>query len=264
MGYLRVLIMILAVPFALGEGLHFENSFKATKNQLDDKIYSNHRETIYCGCSYTSDEDSDGSGTISADECGIDATKWESRRDKIEWEHIVPASLMPIGEQLCWKDPGQFPQCTNDEGRVTKKGRECCGAVSEVAHQMINDMHNLAPSAAQLNQYRRDDYYGLIPVGSAYEDFGDQCNSKDSNEEKIFEPRDCVKGDVARVWFYMEARYGIEITAIQREMLTSWADSDPVSPWEAERNLLIQSVQGNKNQFVTSTWDLEGSCMVDR
>lgn len=62
-------LMFLLLPFNA-----FAQDWADTKNEADDVIYTaEHRSTFYCGCSYTSHEDNDGSGSIDdLDACGYD------------------------------------------------------------------------------------------------------------------------------------------------------------------------------------------------
>lgn len=57
-------------------------SWPDTKNTADDVIYTlDQRSTFYCGCSYTSHEDSDGSGSIDdLEACGYDGGNNASSR----------------------------------------------------------------------------------------------------------------------------------------------------------------------------------------
>ena len=86
-----------------------------------------------------------------------------------------------------------------------------------------------------------------------------------------FEPRDEVKGDVARMIFYMMVRYEGENGEVDLEVndyilnptkkdkdpfygdlndLLRWHLEDPVSEWEVNRNEIIYSFQGNRNPFI--------------
>ena len=192
-------------------------SWSQAKNLLDDKVYFDHRRTIYCGCKYTSDNDSDGSGDINADQCGLqNVQQMRHVRNSIQWEHIVPASRMPIEQWSCWQKEKEIQACKGSDGAVKHKNRNCCERVSPTAKVMILDLFNVAPSAAQLNQYRVNDLYGEIPDDSDYEGFGAQCEARDLNgttpgPEGLFEPPDCKKGDVARTWFYMRLVHGVII-----------------------------------------------------
>ena len=76
-----------------------------------------------------------------------------------------------------------------------------------------------------------------------------------------FEPPDCVKGDVARIWLYMHEIHKVQIPTEEHAMFLIWAASDPVSPWELKRDGLIANVQGNSNPYISGTVpSIDGSC----
>ncbi len=70
------------------------------------------------------------------------------------------------------------------------------------------------------------------------------------NPSNRFEPADCTKGDVARVWFYMHDTHGVVIPDSEWHMFIEWDRSDLISPWELERDNRIAAVQGNHNPYV--------------
>lgn len=93
--------------------------------------------------------------------------------------------------------------------------------------------------------------------------------SKTSSTEDVWEPRDEVKGDVARMLFYMATRYEGENGEIDLELtetllsatdnspyhgklsvLLEWHQQDPVSTAEIQRNDIIYSYQNNRNPFI--------------
>jgi deoxyribonuclease-1 len=263
------IIGILVLPISLSAlaDFHPAGSWSSAKNTLDDHVYFDMRFTLYCGCHYISDNDSDGSGDIDADACGLGGvTKKRNVRNTIQWEHIVPASLMPVGSYLCWQQESAVKQCKNDQGEVKLKNRACCDKVSPSGKLMLYDLFNLAPAAAQLNQYRSNDPYGEVPDDVEHEGFGDRCLARDLNgtqpgPDGLFEPPDCKKGDVARTCFYMRLAHGVVISPEQEEMFQSWSDSDPVSPWEKRRHDRIAAIQGNSNPYVEGIApDPAGAC----
>lgn len=82
-----------------------------------------------------------------------------------------------------------------------------------------------------------------------------------------FEPRDAVKGDVARMLFYMAVRYeggdgfnDLELSTVSGsavprigdvDILLQWSSADPVDTFEMRRNDRIHAQwQGNRNPFV--------------
>lgn len=232
------------------------NTWSKAKNILDDKVYNDHRFTFYCGCNYKSDNDKDGSGDINAEACGLgNVEKMKHVKDTIQWEHVVPASLMPVGKYMCWQKETEVSQCKNKDGKVTKKNRTCCEKVSPSGKLMIFDLFNLVPSSAQLNQYRTNDPYGKIPDTAEFEGFGEQCAARDLNgttsgSAGLFEPPDCKKGDAARTWFYMRLAHGVAIDSDSDKLFKLWSKNDPVSPWERKRHDRIAKIQGNINPYV--------------
>ncbi len=79
-----------------------------------------------------------------------------------------------------------------------------------------------------------------------------------------FEPIDAYKGDFARSYFYVTARYygedgawpgsdmtdGAELLPWAADMLLEWHLEDPVSRKELERNGTVYTLQGNRNPFI--------------
>ena len=90
-----------------------------------------------------------------------------------------------------------------------------------------------------------------------------------SLNNSLFEPRDEVKGDVARMLFYMAVRYegydeylDLELNEniLDRSdispfhgklsLLLEWNLLDPVDDFERQRNEVIFGYQGNRNPFI--------------
>ena len=217
---MKATLAALAILY-LSAQAHASSGWDKTKNIADDIIYEGRSTTFYCGCTYQSHDDTDGSGDITdTTACGYAGpSSYSSRASRVEWEHIVPASLMPARHFPCWAGPGG--------------SRENCERTDPNAQAMMFDLHNLAPSIGQVNALRRNDRYADLPDDTS--DFG-SCPIEDSSGQ--FEPPDCLKGDVARVWLYMQERHGVEIPPAELEMFMSRTRF----PWT--QNWLNRSVQG--------------------
>jgi len=261
---MRTLLLVSAIFLLSGTAqAHYPSSWKDAKNTAQDEVYKNTKTTtFYCGCPYTSDDDNDGSGKVKLSDCSMQPlSKQKAKANVIEWEHIVPASQMPARQHDCWTKSAQFAKCVSSSGNVTKK-RDCCVRVKYQFRAMIFDLHNLAPAIGQVNQYRSNGRYGKVSNGEKWPG----CDAKDTGGVKAgasnaFEPPDCMKGNVARVWLYMADMHGVTISAGERTMFEAWDDADPVSPWEKERDKRIAKVQGNSNPFVVSrTPKAAGKC----
>lgn len=115
-------------------------------------------------------------------------------------------------------------------------------------------MHNLSPTIGEVNADRSNYSYGLLPSTPAQ--YG-ACPTRTDFKQRVTEPRDAVKGLVARVQFYMHDRYGLSMLR-QQQLFMAWNRMYPASAWERERDQRIAQVMGHHNPFVTGerTWTL--------
>lgn len=129
------------------------------------------------------------------------------------------------------------------------------------------DVHNLKPADGGLNSLRSNhEYDDLGTSGNAVNYNGSATGNTYNGSAGLFEPRDKVKGDLARIILYMDLRYegaGTEPDLVARESLTSggttfavlstliaWHWADPVDSFEMNRNNVIENMQGNRNPFI--------------
>jgi deoxyribonuclease-1 len=194
------------------------------------KVYARGTE-IYCGCPY----DLGSKDRIDEAACGYKGRGNRSKR--IEWEHVVPASV--FGQRFTeWKEG--HPNCER-RGRK-EKGRECARATSEVFARMEADLYNLLPSLGELNGARSN--YPFGEVGGEPRKFG-RCDFEIGH--RVAEPRREIRGDLARIYFYMDARYpGFDIVTRRNEgLLNAWDRDDPMDEAERMRVQRIAEIQGN-------------------
>ena len=151
-----------------------------------------------------------------------------------------------------------------------------------------SDLHHLRPAVSTLNNAKSDHLFGNIygvytdgvKEGSVN---GTVCYWVNTGED-LFECKDDVKGDVARILLYVYCRWEQPnlYTDIPTELLPvndsdstdsgkkviesldtllDWCEEDPVDTWEMRRNDLTESVQGNRNVFIDYpefAWQLFG------
>ena len=137
---------------------------------------------------------------------------------------------------------------------------------------MVSDMFNVYPTDARINNLRSNFPYGQV---SSFDGF-----SKDPNHHglgklgpsvagigTVYQPDDRYKGDFARTFFYMVARYRNNIlnsgngsqmftsnptnlTTYSLAFLLEWHRDDPVSQKEIDRNQGVYGEQNNRNPFI--------------
>lgn len=123
------------------------------------------------------------------------------------------------------------------------------------------DLHHLRPEDVQVNSTRGNKDFDN--GGSSFTNSGGSLT--DSNS---FEPRNAVKGDVARMILYMAVRYegtdgwpdlepndavtnGSVPYHGRLSVLKAWNEADPPDAFEERRNQLIYDrYQGNRNPFI--------------
>ncbi|WP_456271350.1 endonuclease [Bacillus sp. AK031] len=123
------------------------------------------------------------------------------------------------------------------------------------------DLHHLRPTDTTVNSSRSnlDFDNGGIPHKEAFGNYSDADS---------WEPRDEVKGDVARMLFYMAVRYEGDNGETDLELnnkvdnrsnpfhgrvsvLLDWHKKDPVDKMEIRRNnIIFENYQGNRNPFI--------------
>ena len=139
---------------------------------------------------------------------------------------------------------------------------------------MVSDLFNVYPTDARINNLRSNDVYGVVSGSFSgfskdpdHHGLGKLGTSTTANIGKCYEPDDQYKGDFARSFFYMVARYRQNIlnngngakmftsnptnlTAYSLSFLLDWHRQDPVSQKEIDRNQAVYGIQHNRNPFI--------------
>ena len=120
---------------------------------------------------------------------------------------------------------------------------------------MESDLFNLYPSVGEVNGDRSNFQYGTV-TGVAPQ-YG-ACTTRVDFKDRTAEPRDDVKGLVARSTFYMYDRYGLSMSRQQQQLLMAWDRHYPVSACEREWNSRTAKIMGHQNPFITGdrSWSL--------
>ncbi|MDA3139734.1 endonuclease I family protein [Vibrio metschnikovii] len=126
------------------------------------------------------------------------------------------------------------------------------------------DIHHLRPADEGMNNERGN--FEFYEGGVATSESPAVGNKKDTSKQ-TFEPRDEVKGDIARMMFYMATRYqGNDNDGLKLDLLPGystpttklgdlctllrWHQQDPVDEFERNRHEKIYDIQNNRNPFI--------------
>jgi len=212
------------------ESTYAIKSFRKAKKYLLD-IYNDNKQTFYCACEFNAKK------KINSANCGYTARKDAKRGSRLEWEHVVPASR--FGRPLqCWQQPEQFERCVKKNGK-TVSGRKCCRRVNPTFRAMEADMMNLVPSVGELNGDRRNYKFGTVKGEKRI--YG-ACDFEINRKKRMVEPNVNIRGDVARIYFYMQKKYGMKLSRDEISQFSKWAENDPANDWELEKNQRVNGL----------------------
>jgi len=176
------------------------------------KLYPNGGTELYCALPF-------------------DGARKNAVKQALSVEHVYPA------DSIAETEPG----CTN---------RSC--PAKRVQHAMA-DLQNLWPAFQRVNSSRSNLRYGEIAGEDArrFTEFCPDFERTDGKKAKV-EPRDEVKGDLARTIVYMHFVYGLalENAVNDKDLLIAWMQADPPDAEEMRRNALIDQLQGTPNPLL--------------
>ena len=153
------------------------------------------------------------------------------------------------GESDCYNREHSWPQSWFNEGSP-----------------MVTDLFHIVPTDGYVNGKRSNYPFGEVGTASWTSLNGSKLGSCSTPgyTGTVFEPRDEYKGDFARNYFYMATRYynedsgwpgsamvtGSQFKPWAKAMLLIWAQEDPVSQKEIDRNNAVYVIQHNRNPFI--------------
>ena len=206
------------------------------------RIYEKNPETFYCGCEISEKQPIHSS-------CGyMDSSPFSS---DIEWEHIVPISTLAKNTPAYLRGNNK---CILENGK-RYRGRKCASKIDERFQAMESDLYNLVPVIGTVNRMRSNFRFAEIDgeqqalKGCDFK-IGEVFESR--KRKKAVEPRDQIKGFIARVYLYMTYAYRNEFRmwGDEKELMANWNSNFPPDEWECNRAKNIEFVQGNRNRIV--------------
>ena len=196
-------------------------SFGQAKQVLREKVYAHKDKTFYCLCEYQA-------RSIDLKSCQVKTKKYKKRKARLEWEHIVPAHAFGQSFQA-WREHKKV--C----GAKSKSPRKCARKSDKLFSQMEGDPHNLVPAVGSVNALRSNYSFAEFSGGE------ELCTGFFLQDRKVMPPQS-VKGDIARIYFYMDLIYpgrGV-ISGKNKKLFEAWNKLDPVDSIECERYLKIK------------------------
>lgn len=111
--------------------------------------------------------------------------------------------------------------------------------------KIISDLHNIVPADSYFEFKRKSSVFGILDASVE----ANECGIR--KRFQVIEPKDSIKGDIARVISYMSTTYNLPLRMTVADVKL-WNELDPPDEVEISRNNKVKALQGNSNQFVES------------
>jgi len=198
--------------------------------QVLPRVYDGREKDFYCACPYQGKK-------MDLQACGVTPRKQVERAERLEWEHVVAA--WTIGHQRqCWQ--------TKIDGKLG--GRRHCARTDPEFVRAEGDLVNLVPAVGEINGDRSN--YGFSVWTQKPEPMYGQCQTVVDFKLRAIQPRPAVRGEIARIHFYMADTYQLRLSRQDVRLFCAWAKQFPVSDWERLRDERITAMQGYGNPYV--------------
>jgi len=121
-----------------------------------------------------------------------------------------------------------------------------------------SDIFHLYPTDSKANEKRSNHPYGIVSRSISWESGGSKLGLPQSSADTVFEPRDSMKGNIARGILYFATRYGNRKGSFDQSgfltnmetLIRAWNKQDPVDERERSRGISIASVQKRMNPYI--------------
>jgi len=189
-------------------------NFAHAKNIMQS-IYLNDLKTLYNQCEFKYDPDACSMNKVVYNGCKAHS----KTHDDLVWGRVVSGTeygknLECMSENICKSMSGSLYH-----------GARCCRKTSSRYQVMESDMFNIAPfiSKRALENSRRTE----LP--------------------------ESVKGDIARIYLYMNSTYKLGFSKKRLQRYNIWHNQDSVSESECYRYKKIYKIQGRENPLMRSS-----------
>jgi endonuclease I len=181
---------------------------------------------------------------------------------------ILNNNLLPIDYGQARYDIPLFDKDTSQPNRVILVYSQLSvsstwdeGATWTREHVFPQDLMDVATS--NTSSHKGADYHNLKPENQSFNSSRSNKYFAEETTTKSYAPPSVVRGDVARILFYMVTMWPelslVDVTGsnspatfqmAQLSFLVKWHLEDPVDAFEANRNEVIYGLQGNRNPYV--------------
>lgn len=231
---------MIRVALLLGVAVSlFARGYEAPENRSQAKnivkmINLDYKTTRLNGCSYIYDPKTCMDKTlVDTSTCSV-----KEKKQTMQWMQVVPDTFY-----------GRNMACMNEKVCVSTftgqpyKGKLCCRISNAEYRKMEAELFNLIPVVSAIAKKHEGKPFGEVKKPK-------QLVGKVKIDDNYIEPPDDVKGDIARVYLYMDKRYDLQLTPQERALFERWHALDAVDAKECSIAKIIKKVQNVSNPWI--------------
>lgn len=197
-------------------------------------LHLDYKTTWLNGCDYVYDVTSCMDKTlVKTSTCSV-----QEQNQTMMWIQVVPDTF--YGRNMaCMKEE----VCVNEFTGKLFGSPMCCRRVNTQYREMEADLFNLIPVVSKIEEHQQGKIFATVKSPK-------KVVGKVKIDDNYLEPPDEVKGDIARVYLYMDERYGLQLSLEQKEMFYRWHRLDAVDERECALAKSIMKIQNRTNHLI--------------
>jgi len=183
--------------------------------------------------------------TLLNDTGGAATTSYDAARDHLEIADAIVGDSSHLNLIYSYtRENGSLANASWDSAATWNREHVWAKSLfNSQSGNITSDLHNLRASDTHINSIRSNKLFSSMTTMSGY---GDDGSGR-------WYPGNDYRGDVARIIFYMDIRWGNQTSLSNIGTLSTfitWAELDPVDAFEIQRNEVIYTYQHNRNPFI--------------
>jgi len=231
---MKLIYLLLFITLTLfARGYESPDNRSQAKNVLM-MMHLDYKVTAVNSCQY----DYDKSSCMDKSMVNGTSCQMEEQNLTMRWMQVVPDTFYGREYSCMAQQP-----CTNIFSKKAFGGPMCCRRIDVTYRKMEADLFNLIPVVSLLAEQQNGRiFYDVVKV--------DVMLGKVKADQQYLEPPDETKGNIARVYLYMDETYDLHLSAKQKETYLRWHQKDAVDAKECDLGQLILKVQGGNNHWI--------------
>ena len=229
----RVFFLLLVVTTLFSRGFYAPDN-RSQAEKILTMVYLDYKTTVLEGCGYHYDVTSClDKSIVETQTCALD-----EQNLTVVWMQVVLPSFYARG-MVCFQEDG----CVSPYTGNAYGGELCCRQKNSSYQKIQGDLYNYMPVVSSLVKARGSRMFGMVKKA-------DFVLGKTRFNEAFIEPGQSVKGDVARVYLYMDKVYNMKLSKKQKQLFLQWHEEDKVDEKECALAKFYKKVQKRANPFV--------------